>query len=56
MIKNSKGPTQENLYNLILKRNTMTNKEITDQFNNGRNANNIYIKYINSLRKQGKLD
>ena len=56
MIKNSKGPTQENLYNLVLKRNTITNKEITDQFNNRRDAKYIYIKYINPLQKQGKLD
>ena len=56
MIKNSKDLTQETLYNLVLKRNTMTNKEITDQFNNRRNAKYIYIKYINPLLKQGKLD
>ena len=56
MIKNSKGPTQENLYNLVLKRNTITNKEITDQFNNRRDAKYIYIKYMNPLQKQEKLD
>jgi len=56
MIKNRKDPTQEDLYNWALKRNTMTNKEITDQFNNGQDAKYIYIKYINPLLKQGKLD
>jgi len=56
MIKNSKDPTQEDLYNWALKRNTVTNKEIVDQFNNGQDAKYIYIKYINPLLKQGKLD
>jgi len=56
MIKNSKDPTQEDLYNWALKQNTATNREITDQFNNRRDPKYIYIKYINPLLKQGKLD
>jgi predicted transcriptional regulator of viral defense system len=56
MIKNSKEPTQEDLYNWLLKRNTATNREITDQFNDAKDAKYIYIKYINPLLKQGKLD
>jgi len=56
MIKNSKEPTQEDLYNWLLKRNTATNREITDQFNDTKDAKYVYIKYINPLLKQGKLD
>ena len=56
MIKNSKDPTQEELYNWVLRRNTVRNNEIANQFNSGKDAKYVYIKYINPLLKKGKLD
>jgi len=54
MIKNSKEPTQEDLHNWLLKRTTATNREITDQFNDTKDAKYIYIKPINLPAEAGK--
>ena len=54
MIKNSKDPTREGLYIWLLKRNTATNREITDQFNDTKDAKYIYIKPINLPAEAGK--
>jgi predicted transcriptional regulator of viral defense system len=56
MTKNNKRHTQETLHNWILKQNTVTNKEITAQFKNRADAKYVYIKYLNPLLRQGKID
>ncbi|MCK4583456.1 hypothetical protein KAU18_09100 [Candidatus Bathyarchaeota archaeon] len=56
MIKNSKEHTQDTLSHWMLKQNTVTNKEIISQFKNRVDAKYIYIKYLNPLLRQGKID
>jgi len=56
MTKNNKKHTQETLHQWILRRNTVTSRELTAQFNNQADPKYVYTKYLNPLLRQGKID
>ncbi|MFP3952299.1 MAG: type IV toxin-antitoxin system AbiEi family antitoxin [Candidatus Bathyarchaeia archaeon] len=56
MFNNQKEVTRETLYHWILRRNTVTTKDILDHFNDQAGSKYIYIKYLHPLLNQGKID